>query len=256
MTELFEQALGEFNAHMGTTYTSEDIELVPITRRNGVRKKNAVIERLHARNKSVSSPSAFSYLFGEAIIGMDGDRVSGKAAILFRTDLQGWASEESILMHELSHVFAITREYGGRWFPDHVEADDFAALSGYGIWKEFIANYIASQCADPPPVHLNPLPVREKKMLLKKDMDSHDDLSRYLCWAVCTEESKSANLDRILEEKHIPFPRLIKLLAEKVREENYWEIKIDLMEELGNQFIVDKAMLAVDLSYEDLLAGK
>ena len=69
MTELFEQALGEFNAHMGTAYTSEAIELVPITRRNGVRKKNAVIERLHARNKPVSSPSAFSYMFGEAIIG-------------------------------------------------------------------------------------------------------------------------------------------------------------------------------------------
>jgi hypothetical protein len=87
VTELFEQALGEFNAHMGTAYTSEAIELVPITRRNGVRKKNAVIERLHARNKPVSSPSAFSYMFGEAIIGMDGDRVSGKAAILFRTEL-------------------------------------------------------------------------------------------------------------------------------------------------------------------------
>ena len=111
MTELFEQALGEFNAHMGTTYTSEDIELVPITRRNGVRKKNAVIERLQARNKPVSSSSAFSYMFGEAIIGMDGDRVSEKAAILFRTDLQGWASEESILMHELSHVFYLADEY-------------------------------------------------------------------------------------------------------------------------------------------------
>ena len=256
MTELFEQALGEFNAHMGTAYTSEAIELVPITRRNGVRKKNAVIERLHARNKPVSSPSAFSYMFGEAIIGMDGDRVSGKAAILFRTDLQGRSTKESILMHELGHVFAITREYGGRWFLDDIEEDDTAAFSGYEIWKEFIADFIACQCADPPTVYFNLLPVREKRMLLKKDLDSHDDLSRYLCWAVCTEESKSADLSRILDEKHIPFPRLIKLLAEKVREENYWEIEIDLMEELGNQFIVDKAMLAVDLIFEDLLAGK
>ena len=256
MTELYEEVLGEFNAHMGTAYNSEGIELVPITRRNGVRKKNAVIERLLARNKLVTSTSEFNYLRGEAIIGMDGDRVSGKAAIIFRTDIGGWASDESILLHELGHVFAITHEYGGRWFLDDIEEDDTASYSGYEIWKEFIANYIVSRFTEHAPVHLYPLSVREKKELLKKDSDSHDELSRYLCWAVCTEESGTPAMTQILEEKHIPFPRIIALLSEKVREENYWEINVGLMEELGNQFIVDKAMLALDLSYEDLLSGK
>jgi hypothetical protein len=36
-------------------------------------------------------------------------------------------------------------------------------------------------------------------------------------------------MTQILEEKHIPFPRIITLLSEKVREENYWEINVGLI---------------------------
>ena len=140
MQALYAHALARFNSTVGTAYTPETVRLVPITRNTGVKKKNQIIEELHAKSRHVSKPSDFNHMTAEAIVGMDGDRVSAQAAILFRADVKTEGKELDIFFHELGHVFALTHEheYGGSWFQDLLDGDNIQLFSGYMIWKEFV----------------------------------------------------------------------------------------------------------------------
>ena len=83
MTEIYESALHIFNEQPATSYSVTNPELILITKKTGVGIKNATIDRLHATNYHAESPSDFNYMRAEALIDMDGDKVSGQTAILY-----------------------------------------------------------------------------------------------------------------------------------------------------------------------------
>ena len=116
MTEISESAPPTFTDQMRTSYTATNPELILITKKTGVEIKNAVIDRLHASNHHAESPSDFNYMRAEALIGMDGEKVSGQSTILYREDIHGWEDPQTVFLHELGHVFALTQEYGGKLF--------------------------------------------------------------------------------------------------------------------------------------------
>ena len=124
MTDMYESALHIFNEQMATSYSMTNPELILITKKTGVALKNAAIDRLHASNHHAESPSDFNYMRAEALIGMDGDKVSGQAAILYREDIHGWEDPQTVLLHELGHVFALTQECGGRQFYDAIDMNN------------------------------------------------------------------------------------------------------------------------------------
>ena len=252
MMEIYEDALHIFNDHMSTSYSLENPELILITKKTGVAIKNAVIDRLHARNFHVDSPSAFNYMQAETIIGMKGDEVSGQSVILYRTDIRGWEGPQTVLLHELGHVFALTREYGGRFFFDLLDPDNMPLFTGYYIWKEFIADYIVRLCRGWYPIRLSSYrpTAADKKRFLKQDLHSHDFLAAYLAQAGCAEEIHHypERLDAAVEG--LPFSRCIKVIAPQLRKERFWEIDECLIEDLGNAFLMDKTYLALDLVCE------
>ena len=178
MMEIYEDALHIFNDHMSTSYSLENPELILITKKTGVAIKNAVIDRLHARNFHIDSPSAFNYMHAETIIGMNGDEVSGQSVILYRTDIRGWEGPQTVLLHELGHVFALTREYGGRFFFDLLDPDNMPLFTGYYIWKEFIADYIVRLCRGWYPIRLSSYrpTAADKKRFLKQDQNNHAEV--------------------------------------------------------------------------------
>ena len=206
---------------MDTSYTAPNPELILITKKTGVKIKNETIDRLHATNHHAESPSDFNYMRAEALIGMDGDSVSGQAAILYREDIRGWEDPQTVFLHELGHVFALTKEYGGKLFYDSIDMENTAQFSGYLIWKEFIADYIARICLGWYPVRLSSYrpTAADKKRFLKNDKHSHDYLSAYLAQAGCAEEIHLwlEKLDTAMEG--LPFSRCIKAIAPQLRKE-------------------------------------
>lgn len=47
MIDIYKKALSAFNEYMHTAYTDSSPELIVITRRNGVKKRNEVIKRIY-----------------------------------------------------------------------------------------------------------------------------------------------------------------------------------------------------------------
>ena len=254
MTEIYESALHIFNEQMATSYSVTNPELILITKKTGVQIKNAVIDRLHATNHHAESPSDFNYMRAEALIGMDGDKVSGQAAILYREDIRGWEDSQTVFLHELGHVFALTKEYSGKLFYDSIDTENTAQFSGYLIWKEFIADYIARICKGWYPIRLSSYrpTAADKKRFLKQDQRNHDFLSAYLAQAGCAEEIHlwPEKLEDAVEG--VPFSRCIRVIAPQLQKERYWEIDEELMEDLGEAFIIDKSFLMLDLEYEKM----
>ena len=252
MTDMYESALHIFNEQMGTSYSVTNPELILITKKTGVALKNAAIDRLHASNHHAESPSDFNYMRAEALIGMDGDKVSGQAAILYREDIHGWEDPQTVLLHELGHVFALTQEYNGKLFYDAIDMENTSLFSGYLIWKEFIADYIARICKGWYPIRLSSYrpTAADKKRFLKQDQRSHDFLSAYLAQAGCAEEIHlwPEKLEDAVEG--LPFSRCIQVIAPQLQKERYWEIDEALMADLGEAFIIDKSFLMLDLEYE------
>lgn len=254
MTEIYESALHIFNEQMGTSYTVTNPELILITKKTGVEIKNAVIDRLHASNHHAESPSDFNYMRAEALIGMDGDKVSGQAAILYREDIHGWEDPQTVFLHELGHVYALTQEYGGKLFYDAIDMENTALFSGYLIWKEFIADYIARICKGWYPIRLSSYrpTAADKKRFLKQDQYNHDFLAGYLAQAGCAEEIHEypERLDAAVEG--LPFSRCIRVIAPQLQKERFWEINEELIKDLGDAFLMDKTFLMLDLEYEKM----
>ena len=256
MIESYEKALADFNEYMHTSYTTANPELILITRRSGVKKKNEVIERIHSHSKPISSPSAFSHTIAEAIVGMDGDRVSNEAAILFRKDMNYDDDPEAILVHELSHVFALSQEYGGNLFYDIMDEDNLGLFSGYLIWKELIAEYITNKIYPTWPSRLSDFEITTENKLdmIRLDKQDHAVASSYFATVACCEEFCFPDqLEARIEKMHLPFPSTIRLLSQQLKKENYWEITQEFIEEFGNQFIVDKSFVMMDLMIEGAL---
>ena len=50
----------------------------------------------------------------------------------------------------------------------------------------------------------------------------------------------------------LPFSRCIRVIAPQLRKERFWEIDEELMEDLGDAFLMDKTFLMLDLEYEKM----
>lgn len=260
MIETYRKAISAFNELMGTDYSIENPELIAINKKNGVAKKNEVIQRLHSRSTPVSRFSQISHISAEAILGMDGDRVSGKAAILYREDVPFDILPEAVLVHELGHIFAQKREYNGYFFEDTVPDGDVELYSGYALWKEFVADYFSNRICGCWPSSLKQMKLTksDRKKLISRDRTTHAFVSSYFALVACTEEfrTSSEDLDGILEQSRVPFPNVFRLLGPQMKKESFWEISPDFIQELGCQYIVDKTTLILDMSLESLLLSK
>ena len=186
-----------------------------------------------------------------AFVGEGENSVDG---ILLRTDVKrSPATLYHILLHELAHIFCTRNELGGDNFykrycmDDTLSSEENGAINaGYAVWRELIAELIASEKDD----NCAFLSLEDKEDILRYYMKELEDgdrklaVSMLLCEALTSREGEPAATwgdTKKKFEKYAPFdePLFIDLLELVVRKlkKNYVEIDRDFILELGSLYL-------------------
>ena len=186
-----------------------------------------------------------------AFIGEGENSVDG---ILLRTDVErSPATLYHVLLHELAHIFCTHNELGGdnfyiRYCMDDTlgSEEDGAINAGYAIWRELIAELIASEKDD----NCDFLSLEDKEDILRYYMEELEDgdrklaVSMILCEALTSREGEPAATwgdTKKKIEKYKPFddPLFMDLLELVVRKlkKNFVEIDRDFILELGSLYL-------------------
>ena len=186
-----------------------------------------------------------------AFVGEGENSVDG---ILLRTDVErSSATLYHILLHELAHIFCTRNELGGDNFykrycmDDTLSSEEDGAINaGYAIWRELIAELIASEKDD----NCVFLSLEDKKDILRYYMKELEDgdrklaVSMLLCEALTSREGEPAATwgdTKKKFEKYAPFDEplfmdLLELVVRKIKK-NFVEIDRDFILELGSLYL-------------------
>ena len=186
-----------------------------------------------------------------AFVGEGENSVDG---ILLRTDVErSPATLYHILLHELAHIFCTRNELGGDNFykrycmDDTLSSEEDGAINaGYAVWRELIAELIASEKDD----NCAFLSLEDKEDILRYYMKELEDgdrklaVSMLLCEALTSREGEPSPTwgeTKKRFEKYAPFdePLFIDLLELVVRKlkKNFVEIDRDFILELGSLYL-------------------
>ena len=186
-----------------------------------------------------------------AFVGEGENSVDG---ILLRTDVErSPATLYHILLHELAHIFCTRNELGGDNFykrycmDDTLSSEEDGAINaGYAVWRELIAELIASEKDD----NCVFLSLGDKEDILRYYMEELEDgdrklaVSMLLCEALTSREGEPAATwgdTKKKIEKYKPFdePLFIDLLEIVIRKlkKNFVEIDRDFILELGSLYL-------------------
>ena len=186
-----------------------------------------------------------------AFIGEGENSVDG---ILLRTDVgRSPTTLYHILLHELAHIFCTRNELGGDNFYkrycmyDTLSSEEDGAINaGYAVWRELIAELIASETDD----NCDFLSLEDKEDLLRYYMEELEDgdrklaVSMILCEALTSREGEPAETwgdTQKKVEKYKPFddPLFMDLLELVVRKlkRNFVEIDWDFILEFGSLYL-------------------
>ena len=186
-----------------------------------------------------------------AFIGEGENSVDG---ILLRTDVgRSPTTLYHILLHELAHIFCTRNELGGDNFykrycmDDTLSSEEDGAINaGYAVWRELIAELIASETDD----NCDFLSLEDKEDILRYYMEELEDgdrklaVSMILCEALTSREGEPAETwgdTQKKVEKYKPFddPLFMDLLELVVRKlkRNFVEIDWDFILEFGSLYL-------------------
>ena len=240
------------NERMGTEFSEDNLVLRCFQTENQQEVfeqfcKQYFPERLTDRYKE----DGYFDFHASAFVGEGENSVDG---ILLRTDVErSPATLYHILLHELAHIFCTRNELGGDNFykrycmDDTLSSEEDGAINaGYAIWRELIAELIASEKDD----NCAFLSLEDKEDILRCYMKELEDgdrklaVSMLLCEALTSREGEPAATwgdTKKKFEKYAPFdePLFIDLLELVVRKlkKNFVEIDRDFILELGSLYL-------------------
>ena len=186
-----------------------------------------------------------------AFVGEGEKSVDG---ILLRTDVgRSPTMLYHILLHELAHIFCTRNELGGDNFykrycmDDTLSSEEDGAINaGYAVWRELIAELIASETDD----NCDFLSLEDKEDILRYYMEELEDgdrklaVSMILCEALTSREGEPAETwgdTKKKVEKYKPFddPLFMDLLELVIRKlkRNFVEIDRDFILEFGSLYL-------------------
>ena len=240
------------NESMGTEFSEDNLVLCCFQTENQQEVfeqfcKQYFPDRLTDRYKE----DGYFDFHASAFVGEGENRVDG---VLLRTDVERTpATLYHILLHELAHIFCTHNELGGDSFykrycmDDTLSSEEDGAINaGYAIWRELIAELIASEKDDNCVV----LSLEDKENILRYYMEELEDgnrkmaVSMILCEALTSREGEPAatwNATKRKVTKYEPFddPLFMDLLELVVRKlkKNFVEIDRDFILELGSRYL-------------------
>ena len=240
------------NERMGTEFSEDNLVLSCFQTENQQEVfeqfcKQYFPDRLTDRYKE----DGYFDFHASAFVGEGENSVDG---VLLRTDVERTpATLYHILLHELAHIFCTHNELSGdsfykRYCMDSTlsREEDGAINAGYAIWRELIAELIASEKDDNCVV----LSLEDKEDILRYYMEELEDgnrkmaVSMILCEALTSREGEPAatwNATKRKVAKYEPFddPLFMDLLELVVRKlkKNFVEIDRDFILELGSRYL-------------------
>ena len=240
------------NERMGTEFSEDNLVLCCFQTENQQEVfeqfcKQYFPERLTDRYKE----DGYFDFHASAFVGEGENSVDG---VLLRTDVERTpATLYHILLHELAHIFCTHNEFGGDSFykrccmDDTLSSEEDGAINaGYAIWRELIAELIASEKDDNCVV----LSLEDKEDILRYYMEELEDgnrkmaVSMILCEALTSREGEPAatwSTTKRKVTKYKPFddPLFMDLLELVVRKlkKNFVEIDRDFILELGSRYL-------------------
>lgn len=240
------------NESMGTEFSEDNLVLCCFQTENQQEVfeqfcKQYFPERLTDRYKE----DGYFDFHASAFVGEGENSVDG---VLLRTDVERTpATLYHILLHELAHIFCTRNELGGDSFykrycmDDTLSSEEDGAINaGYAIWRELIAELIASEKDDNCVV----LSLEDKEDILRYYMEELEDgnrkmaVSMILCEALTSREGEPAatwSTTKRKVAKYEPFddPLFMDLLELVVRKlkKNFVEIDRDFILELGSRYL-------------------
>ena len=240
------------NEHMGTEFSEDNLVLRCFQTENQQKVfeqfcKQYFPDRLTDRYKE----KGYFDFHASAFVGEGENSVDG---ILLRTDVErSPAMLYHILLHELAHIFCTRNELGGDSFykrycmDDTLSSEEDGAINaGYAIWRELIAELIASEEDD----NCAFLSLEDKEDILRYYMEELEDgdrklaVSMLLCEALTSREGEpAATWDDAKKkiEKYKPFddPLFMDMLELVVRKlkKNFVEIDRDFILEFGSLYL-------------------
>lgn len=240
------------NERMGTEFSEDNLVLSCFQTENQQEVfeqfcKQYFPDRLTDRYKE----DGYFDFHASAFVGEGENSVDG---VLLRTDVERTpATLYHILLHELAHIFCTHNELGGDSFykrccmDDTLSSEEDGAINaGYAIWRELIAELIASEKDDNCVV----LSLEDKEDILRYYMEELEDgnrkmaVSMILCEALTSREGEPAatwNATKRKVAKYEPFddPLFMDLLELVVRKlkKNFVEIDRDFILELGSRYL-------------------
>lgn len=240
------------NERMGTEFSEDNLVLSCFQTENQQEVfeqfcKQYFPDRLTDRYKE----DGYFDFHASAFVGEGENSVDG---VLLRTDVERTpATLYHILLHELAHIFCTHNELGGDSFykrccmDDTLSSEEDGAINaGYAIWRELIAELIASEKDDNCVV----LSLEDKEDILRYYMEELEDgnrkmaVSMILCEALTSCEGEPAatwNATKRKVAKYEPFddPLFMDLLELVVRKlkKNFVEIDRDFILELGSRYL-------------------
>lgn len=165
-----------------------------------------------------------------------------------------------IIFHEMSHIFCITHEIGGDNFNAKYPKKTIKGnlhngniYVGYGVWREFIADYIAYQI-NPITAPLSLIKLRDIVRQLDKDINM-DNPDRAVCASlvlayifVTAKIQKAPDEDTILQtlkrnrifaskERCELYREIICLIFHQLEEDFFWEITPQFIEKIGLAYL-------------------
>lgn len=240
------------NESMGTEFSEDNLVLCCFQTENQQEVfeqfcKQYFPERLTDRYKE----DGYFDFHASAFVGEGENSVDG---VLLRTDVERTpATLYHILLHELAHIFCTRNELGGDSFykrycmDDTLSSEEDGAINaGYAIWRELIAELIASEKDDNCVV----LSLEDKEDILRYYMEELEDgnrkmaVSMILCEALTSREGEPAatwSTTKRKVAKYKPFddPLFMDMLELVVRKlkKNFVEIDRDFILELGSRYL-------------------
>ena len=240
------------NERMGTEFSEDNLVLCCFQTENQQEVfeqfcKQYFPERLTDRYKE----DGYFDFHASAFVGEGENRVDG---VLLRTDVERTpVTLYHILLHKLAHIFCTHNELGGDSFYKRYCMDDTLSSeedgvinAGYAIWRELIAELIASEKDDNCVV----LSLEDKEDILRYYMEELEDgnrkmaVSMILCEALTSREGEPAttwNATKRKVAKYKPFDDplfmdLFELVVRKLKK-NFVEIDRDFILELGSRYL-------------------
>lgn len=177
--------------------------------------------------------------------------------ILIRLDTEGKDSDwYHIILHEMSHLFCLTREIAsGNFTARYLEGpiaenpQNSRLHAGYTIWREFIADYIAYQLS-PIMAPLSLTRLREVARKLDEEICAENpeqtiNASRVLAYIFVTDRIQAAaDIEEIFDtlkknriflskERCEDYRELISLIYQQLAKDYFWEITPQFIEKVG-----------------------